>query len=94
MFSFKKSQEKFRSAHNCLEENEGLNEIVCLVYEPTGTGMGDYWILFLEMTDLLIQNIHAFHVRNLSEYLSSTYEMLKYLISYNSNNYGRWFPNY
>ena len=54
MFSFKKSQEKFRSAHNCLEENEGLNEIVCLVYEPTGTGMGDYWILFLEMTDLLI----------------------------------------
>ena len=32
--------------------------------------MGNYWISFLEMTDLLIQNIHACHVRNLPEYLS------------------------
>ena len=46
------------------------------------------------MTDLLIQNIHTCDVRNLSEYLSSTYEMLKYLISYNNNNYGRLLPNY
>ena len=64
------------------------------IYEPTGTDMGDFWISFLEMTDVLIQNIHACHVRNLSEYLSSTYDMLKYLISYNNTNYGRWLPDY
>ena len=30
----KESQDKIRLAHNCLEEDEGLNEIVHLVYEP------------------------------------------------------------
>ena len=57
-----------------------------LVYEPTGTDMG---ISFFEMADLLNENIHACHVSNLSEYLSSTYKMLKYLISYNNSNYER-----
>ena len=60
-------------------EDEGLSEIMRLVCEPTGTDMGDYWISFLEMIDSLIQNIHNYHVRILSEYLSSTYEILKYL---------------
>ena len=68
--------------------------MVCHIYEPTGTDMGDFWISFLEMTDVLIQNIHACHVRNLSEYLSSTYDMLKYIIAYNNTNYGRWLPDY
>ena len=57
--AFKESHDKLQSFRNCLEEDEGLNEIVRLVYKPTGTDMGDYWISFLEMTDLLIQNIHA-----------------------------------
>ena len=56
--------------------------------------MGNYWISFLEMTDLLIQNIHACHVRNLPEYLSSPYEMLKYLVPCNNINYGRWLRDY
>ena len=88
------SQDKLRLAHNSLEEDEGLNEIVGLVYEPTGTDMGDYWISFLEMTSFLIQDIHACHVGNLSKCLSSTYKTLKYLISYHNNNCGRWLPNY
>ena len=66
----KESQDQLRSTHNCLEEDKGLNENVRLVYEPTGIDMGDYWISSFEMTNLLIQNIHACHVRNLSEYLS------------------------
>ena len=68
--ALKESQDKLRSAHNCLEEDKGLNENVRLVYEPTGTDMGDYWISSFEMTNFFIQNIHACHVRNLSEYLS------------------------
>ena len=46
------------------------------------------------MTDVLIQNIHACHVRDITEYLSSTYDMLKYLMAYNNHNYGRWLPDY
>ena len=60
--ALEESENKLRSAHNCLVEDEGLNEIVHFVHEPTGTDMGDYWISFLEITDLLIQNIHACHV--------------------------------
>ena len=71
--SSKESQDKLRSTHNCLEEDEGLNEIVYLVFEPTGTNMEGYWILFLVMTDLLIQNISTCHFRNLYEYLSLIY---------------------
>ena len=88
--SSKESQDKLRSTHNCLEEDEGLNEIVYLVFEPTGTNMEGYWILFLVMTDLLIQNIRTCHFRNLSEYLSLIYELLQHLISYKDSNYGRW----
>ena len=40
--ALKESQDKLRSDHNCLEVDEGLSEIVRLVYEPTGTNMGDY----------------------------------------------------
>ena len=58
--AFKESQDKLQSVHNYLEEDEGSNEIVRLVYEPTGTD--------IEMTDLLIQNILACHVRNWSKY--------------------------
>ena len=92
--ALQETQDKLRSAHSSLEEDEGLNEIVRRIYEPTGTDMGDFWVSFLEMTDVLIQNIHACHVRNLSEYISSTYDMLKYLVSYNNTNYGRWLPDY
>ena len=49
-----------------------MNDEILNLYEPTGTGMGDCWISFLEMTDLLIQNINACH---LSDYLSSAYKM-------------------
>ena len=52
--ALKKSQEKLRLA-SCLEENEGLIEIVRLGYEVSGTDMGNYWILFVDMTDLLIK---------------------------------------
>ena len=40
--ALKESQDKLRSNHNCLEVDEGLSEIVRLVYGPTGTNMGDY----------------------------------------------------
>ena len=56
--------------------------------------MGDFWLSFLEMTDVLAQNVHACHIGDFSEYLSSTYEMLKYLRTYNNNNYGRWLPDF
>ena len=34
------------------------------IYEEPGTDMGNFWLLFLEMSDLLVQNIDACHARN------------------------------
>ena len=88
------SQENLAAAHDSLEQDEDLLDIVQHVYKSNGTDMGDFWLSFLEMSDVLIQNIHACHVRSVSEYLSSTYNMLKYLMAYNNHNYGRWLPDY
>ena len=83
------TKENLLTAHNSLEKDDWIDNTVSSIYKSTGTDMGDFWISFLEMTDILAQNIHACHVRDLSEYLSSTYDMLKYLKSYNNTNYGR-----
>ena len=56
--------------------------------------MGDFWLTFLEMSDVLMKNIHACHSRNAQEYLSSTQGMLKYLMAYNNHEYSRWLPDY
>ena len=48
----------------------------------------EYWILFLEMSDPLAQNIHACHTQDYDEYTSS-YKMLSGLLAYNNRDYGR-----
>ena len=45
--------------------------------------------------DILLQNVYACHVRNLDDYLLSTYAMLPgILIVYNNHDYGKWLPYY
>ncbi len=62
--------------------------------EKTGIDMVDFWLTFLEMPDILLQNIDACHSNNVSEYLSSTYDMLHGLMAYNNHGYGRWLPDF
>ena len=56
--------------------------------------MGDLWVSFMEMSDPLVRNIDACHARNGTEYLSSTYDMLPWLMAYDNHEYGRWLPDY
>ena len=60
------------------------------VYEKPGTNMGDYWISFLEMSDPLVQNIHACH----TQYKSSSFNMLPGLMAYNNHEYERNLPDF
>ena len=82
--TLKESQENLADAHRHLENDRDLQVIVKSVYESNGTDMGDFWLTFLEMSDVLMKNIHACHSRNAQEYLSSTQGMLKYLMAYNN----------
>ena len=92
--TIKESQENLADAQINLENDRDLQGIVKSVYESNGTDLGDFWLTFLEMSDVLMQNIHACHSRNAKEYLSSTHGMLKYLMAYNNYEYGRWLPDY
>ena len=82
------------SAYGELEDEASISKLVDEVYQTPGTEMGDYWLSFMEMSDVLIQNVHACHVCDLDEYLSSSYDMLPGLLAYNNHDYGRWLPDY
>ena len=91
--TLKESQENLADANRNPENTRDMQEIVKSVYESNGTDMGDFCLTFLEMSDVLMRNIHACHPRNAQEYLSSTHGMLKYLMAYNNHEYGRWLPD-
>ena len=42
------------------------------------------------MTDTLMQNVHAVHIFNWDEYVSSLRAMLPWMVAYDNNSYGRW----
>ena len=81
-------------AHSNVAEENNMLVLVNRVYKEAGTDMGDFWLSFLEMTDPLVQNVDACHARHLTEYISSTYDMLPGLMTYDNHEYGRWLPDY
>ena len=64
------------------------------VYERADTDMGDYWMSFMEMSNIFLQNVDACHVGNFDEYLLSTRAMLPGMLACNNHGYGKWFPDY
>ena len=60
-------------AYGDLVDDEIILELVHAVYETPGTDMGNFWLSFMEMSDILLQNVHACHVGDLTEYISSTH---------------------
>ena len=88
------TQATLQESNCCLEDKVFIRNLITKVYEKPGTDMGDFWVSFLEMSDPLVQCLDAFHARNVTEYLSSTYNMLPGLMAYNNHDYGRWLPDY
>ena len=64
------------------------------VYERADTDMGDYWMSFMEMSNIFLQNVDACHVGNFDEYLLSTRAMLPGMLACNNHDYGKWLPDY
>ena len=46
------------------------------------------------MTNALMQNVHAVHICNWDEYVSSLRAMLPWMVAYDNNRYGRWLPDF
>ena len=62
--------------HADFEIDENIQKLVNAVYERPNIDMDENWLSFMEMSDILLQNINACHVGNLDEYLFSARAML------------------
>ena len=92
--ALEESKDKLLSVHGELQGDESIGKLVDEMYRSPGTDIGDFWLTFLEMSDILLQNVHACHVCDLDEYLSSSYDMLPGLLAYNNHDYGKYLPDY
>ena len=88
------NHDNISSAYSDLEMDEDIQKLVEGVYEKINTDMGDYWLSFLGMSDILLQNVDACHVGNLDEYLSSTLDMVPGELAYNNHDYGKMLPDF
>ena len=88
------TRDHLETVHHDLENDESLKEVVLRVYENPGTDMGDYWVTFMEMSDVLLQNVHACHTCNIQEYLSSSNDMVPGIKAYNNHHYSRLLPDF
>ena len=90
-----KAQPELAAAHASLEQDEGLMKYISEMFtEVEGSSMSKYWLSFMDMTDVLMMNIHAIHTCNWMEFLSSMRAMLPWLVIYDNNEYGRWLPDF
>ena len=73
------NKDNLASVYADLEIDENIQKLVDTVYERANTDMGENWMSFMEISDILLQNVDACHVGNLDEYLFSTRAMISSL---------------
>ena len=59
-----------------------------------GAPLAEYWISFMEMVEILTQNIHAIRTSNWNEFKSSLKLMLPWIQIYDNDKYGRHLPDF
>ena len=77
------SKDVLTEAYSHLNDNDDIKGLINAVYKTPSTDIGDFWLSFMEMSDILLQNVHACHVGDLTG-----------LLAYNNHDYGRWLPDY
>ncbi len=89
------SQGSRAAAHTALEDDDDLNSLIANMFtQVEDCDMAHYWRDFLSMTDALMQKVHAVHICNWDEFVSSLRAMLPWLTAYDNNQYGRWLPDF
>lgn len=81
-------------AHAALQDDVNLEGLIAnLLNQMEGSDMVDYWRDFLTMTDAVMQNVHAVHICNWDEYVTSLHAMLPWMVAYDNNRNERWLPD-
>jgi len=60
----------------------------------SGSSMAKYWMSFLEMTEILMMNLHALRTQNWEEFNGSLRLMLPWMQIYDNDKYGKWIVEY
>jgi hypothetical protein len=88
-------KESHAAAHAALEEDADLDSLISNLFTHVDKcDMADYWRDFLSMVDALMQNVHAVHICNWDEFVSSLRAMLPWMVVYDNNRYGRWLSDF
>ncbi len=67
-----RSQKSRTDAHAALNDDDDLESTIGdLFNQVENSDMADYWTDFMSMTDALMHNVHAVHICNWDEYVSS-----------------------
>ena len=90
------TQEERLQSYEELESDPAVLSIISgfLNAQASGTLMAKYWASFLEMTEILMMNLHALRTQNWDEFRTSLRLMLPWLQIYDNSNYGRWMVEY
>ena len=87
------NKDDLASVYADFETDQTNQKLVDAVYERANTDMGEYWVKFMEMSDILLQNVETCHVGNLDEYLSSGCANPPGMFAYNNYDYGEQLPD-
>ena len=87
--------QELSEAHAELENNDELRNLVDSLFMIfDGAPLAEYWISFMEMVEILTQNIHAIRTSNWNEFKSSLKLMLPWMQIYDNDKYGRHLPDF
>jgi len=90
------SQER-QNSYAQLESNPNIIDIVAEELERikiSGSPMAMFWMSFLNMTEILLMNLHALRTRNWEEFHASLRLMLPWMQIYDNDKYGKWMVEY
>ena len=95
---------KLRLSINAQELSDTYDELKCnadlkdlvdtLFRDFEGFPQAEYWMSFMEMVEVLTQNIHAIRTSNWTEFKSSLNLMLPWMRIYDNDKYGRHLPDF
>ena len=87
------TQEQQKMISDELESSPEFSSFVIQAFqkaENSDSPMAKYWLTFLDMSEILMLNIHAVKTQNWEEFNTSLRLMLLWLQVYDNDKYGRW----
>ena len=85
-------------AHTALEENVEVRELVDTLFRDCesleSSPQASLWVSFMEMVEILTQNIHAIRSGNWEEFKASLNLMLPWMAIYDNDKYSRHLPDF